>query len=321
MNPYPLRIEIMDILAQHDAKKPKYYGTINFDTEHGIFFTVPLDVPIEDKNEKNINPHPHSKPIFCNPRETFAHDIEEEEKSKNMVEAFSQEQQVNKGFAQFLMPIEGVPLYLIANQRVQILQAYLTLLKTGETTCKYTREEIGTHLPSKHISYFNLSNDIEHYIVSCWVIGTYLFPMFPVFPYLIHIGEKGTNKSGTLEFLSRVCWNATAKLSLPNEAPLFRLMHQAKPTQIIDEVHRQLNDPLRGPVLQCKEELEAIGVEKIQPKIDGEQEREKKEEAEKRSKKGLVCICGKRFDTIEVLHTHQAKCKEFQQKQDREAVQ
>ena len=32
-------------------------------------------------------------------------------------------------------------------------------------------------------------------------------------------------------------------------------MHQAKPTQIIDEVHRQLNDPLRGPVLQALLEM------------------------------------------------------------------
>ena len=36
-------------------------------------------------------------------------------------------------------------------------------------------------------------------------------------------------------------------------------------------------------------------------------------------KTDLVCICGKRFDTIEVLQEHQAKCKEFQTKQDREA--
>ena len=82
-------------------------------------------------------------------------------------------------------------------------------------------------------------------------MGTYLFPMFPVYPYLIFVGEKGTNKSGQLEFLSCVCWNSTAKLSLPNEAPLFRLMQQAKPTQLIDEVHRQLNDPIRGPILQA----------------------------------------------------------------------
>lgn len=241
--------------AIDDAKKPKYYGTINFDPEHGIFFTVPIDIPSAPNTNNNDHPPPQCKPIFCNPREAFAQDIEGGEKSENIVEALAQEQQVNKGFAQFLMPIEGVPLYLIANQRVQILQAYLTLLKTGETTCKYTREEIGTHLPTKHMSYFKLSNDIEHYIISCWAIGTYLFPMFPVYPYLINIGEKGTNKSGMLEFLSRICWNATAKLSLPNEAPLFRLMHQAKPTQIIDEVHRQLNDPLRGPVLQALLEM------------------------------------------------------------------
>ena len=33
----------------------------------------------------------------------------------------------------------------------------------------------------------------------------------------------------------------------------------------------------------------------------------------------LICVCGKKFDTQEVLQDHQSKCKEFQAKQDKEA--
>ena len=94
-----------------------------------------------------------------------------------------------------------------------------------------------------------MNNDIESYIVACWAIGTYLFPMFPVYPYLIFVGEKGTNKSGQLTFLSRVCWNPTNKLALPNEAPMFRLIQQAKPTLLIEEAHRLLKNPISGPML------------------------------------------------------------------------
>jgi hypothetical protein len=144
-----------------------------------------------------------------------------------------------------------VPLYISLNQSLQILQYYLNLLKNGYFECKYDRAVLEKHLVSKHEGYFKLDSDIEHYVIACWAEGTYLFPMFPVYPYLIHVGEKGTNKSGELLFLARICWNPTLKLSLPNEAPLFRLMQSAKPTQLIDEVHRQLNDPIRGPLLKA----------------------------------------------------------------------
>jgi len=50
-----------------------------------------------------------------------------------------------------------------------------------------------------------------------------------------------------------------------------------------------------------------------------EQELKKTEGTEEENKKRLVCVCGKRFDTVEVLHKHQAKCNEFQRKQDLEA--
>ena len=32
----------------------------------------------------------------------------------------------------------------------------------------------------------------------------------------------------------------------------------------------------------------------------------------------LTCVCGRKFDTQEVLQKHQSKCKEFQTKQDKE---
>lgn len=34
----------------------------------------------------------------------------------------------------------------------------------------------------------------------------------------------------------------------------------------------------------------------------------------------LVCVCGKRFETVETLHQHKAYCREFQAKQDKEAM-
>ena len=238
-----------------DTKKPKYRGTINFNPDLGIFFTVPWEIPsyiIKDEKGKIEKVYtPQCKPILHNLREGFAQPTDEDKLSRIKKCLHSQPQQIIEVISQFSEAIEGVPLYLSSKQRVQMLEAYLTLLKTGKNPCKLISGDLVTHLYSKHMYYFKFEKDIEHYVVGCWAIGTYLFPMFPVFPYLLFIGEKGTNKSGNLTFLDSVCWNPTSKLSLPNEAPLFRLMHQAKPTQLIDEVHRQLNDPIRGPVLKA----------------------------------------------------------------------
>jgi hypothetical protein len=227
--------------ALKDAETPKYFGTINFDPDLGIFFAVPI----------NNDPHTNCKPIFCMPSERFAQKIEEGARSENIKEEIKQAGGINTTSAQLYKEIEGVPLYLTAKQRVQILKAYLTQLKTNEIVCKFDRGEIERLPAITLVSYFKYDNEIEPYIVSCWAIGTYLFPMFPVFPFLIFIGEKGVNKSGQLAFLSRMCWNPTSKLSLPNEAPLFRMMHQAKPTLLIDEVHRLLHHPIYGSLLQA----------------------------------------------------------------------
>ncbi|BDC35760.1 MAG: hypothetical protein EF806_04615 [Candidatus Methanoliparum thermophilum] len=171
--------------------------------------------------------------------------------SEIIVERFAQQDQINGVFAQFFRRIEGVPLYLVSSQRVQILKLYLTLLKTNKIRCKFDRRDIDLLPASKHILYFKMNNNIESYLISCWAIGTYLFPMFSVYPFLIFEGEKGTNKSGQLTFLSRICWNPTQKLSLPNEAPLFRMIHNAKPTMLIDEAHRLLKHQVYGPILQA----------------------------------------------------------------------
>lgn len=228
--------------ALKEAGTPIYHGAINFEEGFGLFYTVPVNIG---------GVPPYKQPIFFTPAESFAQPMGDCESCVNMKEAPAHPQQMNGIFAQPYKLFEGVPLFRSEKQRVQILQAYQTLLKTGKIVCKPVQMEIETLPATKTISYFKYTNEIENYLVSCWSIGTYLFPMFPVFPYLIFVGEKGTNKSGNLSFLAKICWNPTNKLSIPNEAPLFRMIHQGQPTLLIDEAHRILNHPLYGPTLQA----------------------------------------------------------------------
>ena len=220
-----------------EAQNPKYHGTINFESDVGIFFTVPIE-PLSLINQ----------PVFFTAGEVFAHKIEEGKHIKQMNGDTAHPQQMNDIFAQFYREFEGVPLYFSSNQRVQILEAFVAQCKGDKNVCRFDREEIDRLPAILESLYFKYNNNIEPYLLACWSIGTYLFPMFSVFPYLIFVGEKGTNKSGHLIFLSKICWNPV-KLANPTEAALFRMSHQAKPTQLIDEVHRLLNNPLYAPLL------------------------------------------------------------------------
>ena len=248
--------DIIEALTRsaEDYKTPKYHGCINFTPDLGVFYTIPFDFPpiITYSKKGKKTPYPSIyKPVLYNPRKGFAHEIDEEKESEIQKHLNPQPSDINAIVAQHAERVEGVQTYISAEQRGQMVEEYLALIKNGGIACKDFSEDLVRTLVTRHIYYFKYNNEIENYIVSCWIIGTYLFPMFSVYPYLLFIGEKGTNKSGALTFLSRVCWNPTTKLSLPNEVHMFRLATQAQPTLIIDEIHRQLNDPIRGPTLKA----------------------------------------------------------------------
>lgn len=228
--------------AIEEAKTPKHHSPIGFDHELGLFFVAPIEI-------KKTDPLLHYKPLLHDPSTGFATKSKGGEHVKEKNGGIPPVQQQNGLFATPERAIEGLLIYLQDNQKVQILQAALTQRKTGKIRCKLDTEELGRHLAIEHASYFKMEKNIETYLISCWSIGTYLFPMFPIYPYLFFTGEKGTNKSGQLTFLGRICWNATSKLAIPTEASLFRMIHYGKPTQLIDEAHRQLNHPVYGALL------------------------------------------------------------------------
>ncbi len=74
-------------------------------------------------------------------------------------------------------------------------------------------------------------------LITCWIIGTYLFPMFYKYPYLEFRGARRTGKSTALALISQSAFNVPkkGKLVTPSEASLFRLVEACRPTQVIDE--------------------------------------------------------------------------------------
>lgn len=143
------------------------------------------------------------------------------------------------------------------NQHRAILYSSKDALKHGLLAC--TRPEIASHflpergdpLPQKGIKekfnyYVKMSDELEYLIATCFVLGTYLFPIFTCFGYLIITGEKGAGKGTCLDILKKTCWNPTSKLVTATESTLFRIIEDQKPTLLIDEYHRAIKNEISG---------------------------------------------------------------------------
>lgn len=112
-----------------------------------------------------------------------------------------------------------------------------------------TKGDIAKRIYEKLRYYLKLNEDWEYYIATCFILGTYLFPIFATFGYLVISGEKGAGKGTFLDFLERTCWNASAKQISVTEAVLFRRIDGQLPTLIIDEYHRAITNKNSGTSL------------------------------------------------------------------------
>ncbi|MCL2724840.1 MAG: hypothetical protein FWD69_10435 [Polyangiaceae bacterium] len=71
-------------------------------------------------------------------------------------------------------------------------------------------------------------------VVALWIIGTYLHPIFGVFPYLTIEGAKGSGKSRLLELIAATAFNGFRTPS-PTAAVLCRIVAAARATLCLDE--------------------------------------------------------------------------------------
>lgn len=143
------------------------------------------------------------------------------------------------------------------NQNYAVLLCSKEVVKCGPLD--HTSPEIRAHfLPSKEgvgpqneiknkfNYYIKLSHELEYVVAACFVLGSYLFPLFSYFGYLIVTGEKGAGKGTCLDLLYRMCWNPTKKYISATEAVLFRTIQDQRPTLLIDEYHRAIRNESSG---------------------------------------------------------------------------
>lgn len=77
-------------------------------------------------------------------------------------------------------------------------------------------------------------------VIAVWVIGTYFFPVFQTYPYLILSGPRGSGKTKVLDFLDCIAFNSV-KFANTSVSALFRIIDANRCTVLIDEAETLRN--------------------------------------------------------------------------------
>ena len=112
---------------------------------------------------------------------------------------------------------------------------------TNYTTTPYiyiytllTTQSTLLHLKKTIDKYMELQDIDDKTIISLWMLGTYLFPLFNSFPYFYVQGLKNTGKSKLITLFSLCSFNGLNAGSITSSA-LFRVIDIYRPTLCLDE--------------------------------------------------------------------------------------
>jgi hypothetical protein len=81
-------------------------------------------------------------------------------------------------------------------------------------------------------------------VLAVWALATYFYPLFLSFPRVALSGEKESGKSKVLGLFRETAWNAMLMVT-PTPAVLFRLVHEFRPTLLLDEMERLSGEDAR----------------------------------------------------------------------------
>lgn len=96
--------------------------------------------------------------------------------------------------------------------------------------------------------YIDFTNPIYSSLITLWIMGTYVFPVFDCYPYLYLGGMRGSGKSKILDILYRTCFNPELSANA-SPSSLFRIVEKNLSTILLDEgeilTGREANPELR----------------------------------------------------------------------------
>jgi hypothetical protein len=94
--------------------------------------------------------------------------------------------------------------------------------------------------------YGELDKEIDFYLVASYILATYLFPIFPQFPFLHFKGVKGCGKSQWLALLEQLCFNGMK--TKPSLAVFCDVSNSLRGTWLIDQA-QYLKNPSNEELL------------------------------------------------------------------------
>lgn len=155
---------------------------------------------------------------------------------------------------------------------------------------------------SLHLKYFDYPAAGAADVLALWSIGTYLFPLFPAYPYIELNAPRNSGKSKQLHFTSRLAFNGRL-IVRPTEASTFRLIQDTRGTICFDEAETFGTDQ-RGELLQILNAGYAAGG--IVTRCTGNELREYELYGPKMfaSIRGLPTTTATRCVRIQMLRTH-----------------
>lgn len=92
-------------------------------------------------------------------------------------------------------------------------------------------------------SYLDFKEPYTSEVLTLWTIGTYIYPIFESYPYIVLTGERGSGKTKTLIVAEKLCFNAVYSSNM-SPSLLFRIVEGSSCTILIDEAERLRNPKL-----------------------------------------------------------------------------
>ncbi len=164
------------------------------------------------------------------------------------------------GLIWFGVPIENQVVLINSERRIirgDQLPDGLELSNSDFNLCRFSKEGITQFLAGENISGKELASELRNYfqrylvindrriflLLTLWAMGTYLYRIFRVYPYLsLRSPTKECAKSRTEDLLSCICFNASNRETSPTEATMFRGPAKNGGTILLDEIEGLRSD-------------------------------------------------------------------------------
>lgn len=88
------------------------------------------------------------------------------------------------------------------------------------------------------LDYGTPSVEGKYVTIACWVICTYFYELFPMFPYIVATGFRASGKTQLVSSTVFQSYHATLPSGLPTISAMFREIETCKPTMFLDNAEQ-----------------------------------------------------------------------------------